>query len=126
MADLITQRLLEAIAEVESRNNPNAIGDVGLQFPAVGAFQMRRPAFEDVLRLRPEFRNRKFEQLIGNRDLQMEMAMAYLQLLNRHYGLNTIDNLLAGYNAGPTAVRRGRIPVSTRSYIERVKALLGE
>ena len=41
----ITDQLLNALAMVESQNNPQAVGDRGLRYPAYGAYQMRQPAF---------------------------------------------------------------------------------
>ena len=125
MADLITEELLNAIAHVESENNPSAIGDRGMRYPAYGAFQMRRPAYLDVIRLRPGLKQTPFEALQGNADLQRQFARTYLEILASDYGLSDLDRLLAGYNAGPTAVRQGRIPVSTHSYVRKVKARLG-
>ena len=125
MADsLITEDLLNAVAFIESGNDSRAVGDVKLANPAIGAFQMRRPAFEDVQRLRSKYRKRWFEELADDPAFQREMARNYLEVLHQDYGLNTLDDILAGYNAGPTAVRKGRIPESTRHYIKKVRARL--
>ena len=125
MPSPITDELLDALAMVESGNNPRAIGDTKLQNYAVGAFQMRRPAFEDVQRLRPQYRKRWFEELTDDPAFQREMARNYLEVLNQNYGFSTLEDILSGYNAGPTATRRGKIPASTQDYINRVKGFLG-
>ena len=123
---LITEQLLRALARKESGNNPAALGDRGLAQPAYGRFQMRRPAYQDVVQRRSEFAGIPFEKVQRDAELQETFARAYLSVLANEYGLSELDDLLAGYNAGPTAVRRGKIPSQTLRYIEDVKRLMQE
>ena len=122
---VIDDRLLDALAQKESGNDPTAIGDEGLRYPAYGAFQMRRPAYLDVTRAHPELADQTLEESLQDATRQRTLAQAYLELLRDHYGLDTLDELLQGYNAGPTAVRRGNVPESSRAYATEIQALMG-
>ena len=124
--DLVTDDLLTALANVESQNNPHAIGDRGLRYPAYGAYQMRQPAFADVQRLRPQDTQgiTDLASILGQPDRQRQLARAYLSILQQNYGLQRLEDVLAAYNAGPTAVRKKRIPPSTQAYVHRVLQLL--
>lgn len=123
---LITEDLLRALALKESGNNPVALGDRGMAQPAYGRFQMRRPAYLDVVQRRKQYADIPFEQVQQDADLQETFARAYLSVLANEYGLSDLDELLAGYNAGPTAVRRGRVPSQTLRYVDDVKRLMQE
>lgn len=124
--DLISEALLDAIAQQESRNNPNAIGDTALENKAYGAFQMRLPALQDVQRRRKQYTTTKLEDILGDAKTQRELARLYLDVLMNDYGLTTLERLVTGYNAGPTAVRRGKVPARSIQYMKDVKARLGQ
>src|SRR3990167_4267236 len=116
MPDLITEELLDALAQEESRGRMVG-GDRHLTNKAYRTFQIRLPAYQDVVQRRPKYADIPFEQVQTNPETNRTFAQAYLDVLQRDYGMNTIDQLLAAYNAGPTAVRQQRIPDSTLRYI---------
>ena len=49
MAAVIDQKLLDAIKEVESKGDVDAIGDKGLSNKAYGAYQIRKPYYVDAV-----------------------------------------------------------------------------
>lgn len=119
---LVTEELLDAISQVESGNDPKAIGDTGLRNKAFGAFQIRLPAFKDVQRLFPqEFGEITFEQIKRDPTLNRLTAKRYLEALESHYGITDVDRLISGFNAGPSA-RRGAI--RNPNYVNKVKQQL--
>ena len=124
--DLISEALLDAIAQQESRNNPHAIGDKALENKAYGAYQMRLPALQDVQQRRKQYTTTKLEDILGDAKTQRELARLYLDVLMNDYGLTTFERLVTGYNAGPTAVRRGKVPAKSIQYMNDVKARLGQ
>lgn len=119
MPNLVTDELLGALAQVESGNDSFAVGDHGLANPAYGAYQMRLPAYQDVVQAYPQFSDIPLERILGNLPRQRELADAYLSLLNTRYGMTTLEQLIGAYNAGPGNIRRGRIP---SAYIQKVKS----
>lgn len=121
-SSLVTEQLLDAIAQTESGNNPAARGDQHLSNQAYGAFQMRLPAYQDVQRLYPsEFGAIPFANIQQDAALQRKAARRYLEGLEAHYGITDLDRLIAGYNAGPR-VRQGTIP--NPDYVIKVKRRL--
>lgn len=124
MSDLSDmQALLDAIAITESRNNPNAMGDLGLKNPAYGAYQMREPAFQDVRRLRPNVApNVKYlKDIMGQPGVQRELAAAYLDVLLRDYGLGTMDRAVGAYNAGVGTVKKKGLTGNAQKYLDTVR-----
>ena len=77
--------LIDAIIQVESGGNLNAVGDKGLTHPAYGCMQIRQPAVDDV--------NRKFgtkykaTDCLGNKALSIEIFTKYMLC----YPQNTTD-----------------------------------
>lgn len=123
MPEIDMEALLNAIAQVESGNNPQAIGDQDLKYPAYGAYQMRYPAYQDVVRLNPLLRETPFEALQGDAELQRTFAEAYLVALRDNYGLQTQDEIVAGYNAGPSVRKTG---IRNPGYVAKVNRHLKE
>lgn len=120
---LVTEELLDAIAQVESGNNPKARGDLGLRHPAMGAFQMRQPAYQDVQRFYPqEFGQVPFERAMAQPTLQRQAARRYLEALQQRYGLKGLEAVIAGYNAGPSVRTKG---IRNPDYVRKVKQRLG-
>ena len=121
---LVTDELLDAIAQVESGGNPKAIGDTNLPDAAYGAFQVRMPAFKDVQRVFPqEFANTPFERVQADPALNRLVARRYLEAGEQAYGITDLERLVAYYNAGPR-VRRGEIP--NMIYVRKVLRALQE
>lgn len=69
--------LIDAIIEVESQGDINAIGDTGLRYKAYGCMQVRQPAVDDV--------NKKFgtvytaEACLGNKSLSIDIFNKYME-----------------------------------------------
>ncbi|MEM9554950.1 MAG: lytic transglycosylase domain-containing protein [Acidobacteriota bacterium] len=98
--------LLASIAEVESRFNPRAVSHRG----AVGLVQV----LPSTARLAAD---RLFDP-----EVNLDRGGAYLRYLLERFG-GDLELALAGYNAGPNAVRRhGGVPPyrETRTYVRRV------
>lgn len=69
----------------------------------------------------------------NNAEVNVHIGTCYLKCLNEHYGINEIELIIAGYNAGPTAVRnkcvaknlgfedcKGDLPSITQGYVQNV------
>ena len=119
--DLISEELLDAIAMVESHNNPRAVGDKALKQKAYGAYQMRQPAFDDVRQRHKQYANTRLEDILGDAKTQRELARLYLNVLANDYGLSTFEKAVMGYNAGPTAIQRGEVTPKALRYLGKVK-----
>jgi len=104
-------RLLDAIAKVESRNDPAAVGDTGR---AAGMYQIHRSYWADATRILGvdwEYRDardpRKARQAVR----------AYL----RHYGSGrTLLDMARIHNGGP----RGHEKAATLTYVRRIEQVL--
>ena len=125
-ASLVTDRLLDAIQYAESRGQrqpTQAVGDQQNRHPAHGAYQMTKPAYQDVQRMFPEeFGSIPFETLLQS-DLafQRRAARRYLEGGESHYGITDLNRLISFYNKGPRA-RAGAITNS--AYVNTVRQQL--
>ena len=120
MASLVNDELLNAIGQVESQHNPNAIGDDG---KSVGAYQMQPIAYQDVQEFFPKrFGQIPYEHLRTDPALQREAAKAYLHVGEQKYGITDLDRLISFYNAGPKA----RNSITNPDYINKVKGAMGK
>lgn len=98
--------LLAAVAEVESNFNPRAVSHRG----AVGLVQV----LPSTARLSPEG--------LLDPEVNLDRGASYLRYLLERFG-GDLELALAGYNAGPGAVRRhGGVPPyrETRRYVKKV------
>jgi soluble lytic murein transglycosylase-like protein len=103
--------LLDAIAEVESRNEPNAVGDSGR---AVGVYQIHRPYWEDGTRFLGV--KWKYGEAKDPRKAR-QVVRAYLS----HYGKGkSLIDMARIHNGGP----RGYQKNATREYARRIEAVL--
>lgn len=102
--------LMLAIANQESRFNPNAVGDKNVG-GSYGLFQIHRPSHPDYT---------------GGFDPRANAAYASKMMkgLLAKYG-GDMDKAIMAYNAGGGNVDKGTIPASTRAYLANVKAGLG-
>lgn len=104
--------LLNAIATVESNNNPTAVGDNG---KAVGLFQIHKIYVDDVNRILgyPAF------AYADRLDPQKSRSMISVYL--RHYGKNkSLDDMARIHNGGP----RGYKKKSTLRYCQKVRRVM--
>ena len=116
---LVTDRLLNAIAQKESRNRPSAVGDRGL---AIGAYQMQPIAYQDVQQFFPQmFGNVPYARLRTDPALQRQASQAYLLVGEQKYGITELPRLISFYNRGPRA-RYG--PITNQPYVTDVQRLM--
>jgi len=108
--------LEEAIIQVESSGNINAIGDKGLKHPAYGPMQIRQPVCIDVNK---KFgTNYKSTDCLGNLALSLDIWNKYQSIYNPQ-GSN--EEKSRTWNGGPTWYKR---PHLTDGYWAKVKKLL--
>jgi soluble lytic murein transglycosylase-like protein len=104
-------RLLDAIAQVESRRDPNAVGDHGR---AIGVYQIHRDYWQDGTRILGT--DWPYEDAVDPVKAR-QVVLAYL----RHYGrdLSLID-MARIHNGGPSGHKRQ----STQDYARKIEAIL--
>ncbi|MGE0258612.1 MAG: TIGR02594 family protein [Alphaproteobacteria bacterium] len=116
------QKLINALIQVESQGNDNAIGDTHLTNKAFGCLQIRLPVCIDV--------NRRFstniapEQMLGNRPLSIDTFEKYMLIwaTRQRIGRAVTDQDRARiWNGGPNGFQRD----STLGYWDKVRQLLG-
>jgi len=106
-------RLLDAIARVESRRDPNAVGDHGR---ALGAYQIHRRYWQDGTRILGV--DWKYRDALDP-DKAREVVRAYLS----HYGRDrSLLDMARIHNGGP----RGHRMKATREYARKIEAILDE
>jgi uncharacterized protein (TIGR02594 family) len=117
------QKLTDALIQVESNGNDNAIGDTNLTNKAFGCLQIRLPVCIDV--------NKRFstsitpEQMSGNRPLSIDTFEKYMLIYatKQRIGRAVTDQDRARiWNGGPNGFQRD----STLGYWEKVRHLLGQ
>ncbi len=105
------ERLLDAIAQVESRSDPNAVGDGGR---AIGVYQIHRPYWQDGTRiLGVDWAYRDAADPVKAR----QVVRAYLRHYGRDRGLLEMARI---HNGGP----KGHEKKSTRDYARKIEAIL--
>jgi hypothetical protein len=106
--------LLDAIAKIESNNNPDAIGDGGR---AVGAFQIHEIYVNDVNRIS----DYPFYCYDDRYDYAKSREMVRIYLL--HYGQNrSLFEMAQIHNGGP----KGYAKKSTIAYAEKVYGIMAK
>jgi len=105
------ERLLDAIAQVESRSDPNAVGDSGR---AIGVYQIHRCYWQDGTRiLGVDWTYRDASDPARAR----QVVRAYL----RHYGRDrSLIDMARIHNGGP----KGHEKRSTQDYARKIEAIL--
>ncbi len=104
-------RLLDAIAHVESRNDPNAVGDSGR---ARGVYQIHRLYWQDGTRLLGV--TWSYDDAVDPVKAR-QVVRAYL----RHYGRDRdLLDLARIHNGGPS----GHKKAATRPYADKIEAVL--
>lgn len=105
-----SERLLNAIACVESAHNPNAVGDRG---KAIGVFQIHRVYWQDAIQHDPTIGGR-YEDCY-NPEYARRIVLAYM---DRYAPLNATDEVFARiHNGGPSGHRKQ----ATIKYWSKVK-----
>ena len=119
----VDQAFLKALANVETRNNPDAVGDVKMKNKAYGKYQIRQPAVDDV--------NRAFGTSYRAEDGRDpakadDIASKYLDVLEKSWKRAnpgkkpTPIDLARMWNGGPT----GYAKENTEDYGRRFAAAL--
>jgi hypothetical protein len=105
-----SDRLLDAIAKVESNHNPNAVGDDG---KAIGVFQIHRVYWQDAVQHDPSIGG-CYEDC-RDPEYARRIVIAYM---DRYAPANASDETLARiHNGGP----RGHKKAATTKYWNKVK-----
>jgi hypothetical protein len=105
-----SDRLLDAIAKVESNHNPNAVGDDG---KAIGVFQIHRVYWQDAVHHDPSIGG-CYEDC-RDPEYARRIVIAYM---DRYAPANASDETLARiHNGGP----RGHKKAATTKYWNKVK-----
>ncbi|MDF3129942.1 lytic transglycosylase domain-containing protein [Kiritimatiellaeota bacterium B1221] len=127
--NLATEKLLDAIIQIESHGDPQMVGGVGER----GLMQIRESTWKEVTEkhfdekipfdraFEPELNRKVGRYYLG--DLQV-----YLYAHRAKWKSDLRSLLLASYNAGPDRVRKSgfnlkRLPTTVQSYAERGSAL---
>jgi len=123
ITELVPQKktLVDALIQVESTGNDNAIGDLHLSDRAYGCLQIRKPVCIDV--------NNAFgtsyipQDMLGNRKLSIEVFHKYMSLYATPKALGrevTDQDRARIWNGGPTGYKKS----ATVGYWAKVKKLL--
>lgn len=100
--------------------------DADPESSAYGAYQMRAPAFKDVMAKRPKalmgLKIDSVDDILGNEELQRSLAGAYLDILMHDYGMGTRDRTAAAYNTGAGFIKKHGITGKARSYLNTVNS----
>ena len=113
-----TQRLLQAIAEVESRGNPSRVGRLGER----GLYQFRRETWRQHTR---EHFHRAHHPGVANAVARRHYQWIVRQLRAQGRPATAYEVALA-WNAGVSSVLNGRAPARAHRYAERVVNLAGQ
>ncbi len=113
--------LLRALRVVESKGNPQVVGDRHLRQWAYGDLQVRQPCVDDVnARYGTKYRA---VDCLGNPALSAEICAKYINLYATQQVLGrrpTLEDMARIWNGGPTGWKK----TSTRKYWTKVKAEL--
>jgi soluble lytic murein transglycosylase-like protein len=105
------ERLLDAIAQVESRSDPNAVGDHGR---AIGVYQIHRRYWQDGTRILGA--DWPYEAAADSAKAR-QVVRAYL----RHYGRDrSLLDMARIHNGGPSGHKKR----ATQDYARKIKAIL--
>lgn len=116
-----TFKLVEALIQVESRGNENAIGDTNLGEPSVGVLQIRPIMVREVNRILKrtgsEKRYKKKDRF--SREKSIEMFMVWK---NYHHPEGGFETIARNWNGGPRGYKNKR----TEYYWAKVQLELKE
>ncbi len=108
-------KLLNAIEQVESRGDANAVGDSGL---AIGAFQIHPIMVRDVNR----FSKVKF--VLADR-LDREKSREICRLYLKHYASGkNFEVMAACWNSGPRGEQKLKTNKNVQNYVKKIQAEL--
>ena len=112
-----TDYLLEALIQVESKGNENAVGDKHLSRPSVGVLQLRPIMVREVNRILKKHKVKKKYTLEDRYSKEKSIEMFYIWQSYHH--LNDSDEVIARcWNGGPKGWKRN----STLHYWNKVQS----
>lgn len=112
-ATVTLDQILDAIAIVESNNNPNAVGDQGR---AIGAYQLHKIYVDDVNRIaKTKYKYQDRYDPIKSRN----MVALYLMYYGKQIPIHQWPRL---HNGGP----RGHTKNTTLPYQKKINHIIGE
>ena len=112
-----TDYLLEALIQVESKGNENAVGDKHLSRPSVGVLQLRPVMVREVNRILKKHKVKKKYTLEDRYSKEKSIEMFYIWQSYHH--LNDSDEVIARcWNGGPKGWKRN----STLHYWNKVQS----
>jgi hypothetical protein len=118
---MITQKLVDAIIQVESGGNDWAIGDRTLQYSAYGPMQIRWPCVSDVNKMFGT--SYRAKQCLGDRAVSLDIFIKYMEIYANRGILGfepTNETYARCWNGGP----KGYKNKSTVAYWNKVKKYL--
>jgi soluble lytic murein transglycosylase len=117
--------LVQAVIQVESNGNPNAVSDNGntiglMQIHLCGAYReynMENGPYDGYNYYTPRD--------LYNPFINIKIGTWYLHRLHDHYGCDTIEKILMAYNGGITHAKKvnfnlNKMPQETRNYVSKV------
>lgn len=117
-------KLINALIQVESGGDDNAIGDKGLANKAYGPLQIRAPYLEDALPyMKPQAALPTVESLLGDRTLSIAVFEAYMARYATAHRLGHIptdEDIARIHNGGPNGWKNP----ATLGYWTKVQAHL--
>jgi len=131
LADMPNDKLLDSIWQVESskgtnpaRLEPNASG-------ALGDYQLKPEAVQDIRRVFPsKYSDKSFEEIALDPVMARGAANDYLSVIQMHLRNKniapTLEALSTGYHSGMGNVARGTIGPKGLDYWTKIQALMEE
>jgi len=123
----ITEDLLNAIAFVESSNNPQAVNE---RTGARGLFQFRPIAWKDVQENNKDLAEYEYREFVHDPLVSRKFAKALLELNRKRLGKDaSLSELLGSYNWGIGNVKKkgmDKAPLETRQYIDKITTILAQ
>jgi hypothetical protein len=121
-------RILYSIMMVESGGDSNAVGDVGLRYPAIGAFQIRKPYLDDVHRFAGDVVEGRWGRKLTLADMKDTakawwVVRTYLEYYGRVYNRKTgkvpdVGVYARIHNGGPKGWSRSSTNAHCRKVME--------
>lgn len=121
--DINWDNLAEAVIEIESGGDPNAVSPAG----AIGLMQITPIVVKEWNSCQSSKENMIEMDYLYNPKINKMIGEWYLLRLSTKYGCDTIEEVLAAYNGGITRLRRNnwdisKMPKETRDYVRKVIA----
>ncbi len=128
MAATIDQKLLDAIKQVESKGDVDAIGDKGLSNKAYGAYQIRKPYYDDAVEFNSSLKDKKFPDDVkggGSEGHSEDVIRSYMKRYATAKRLGhppTDEDIARIHNGGPNGYKNP----NTDKYWKKVQEAMAE